>query len=207
MDAVGGWVRACWGCARGLSCVWLWRHDCSSADGVPLLWGHKRWEPLWSVLSVSSPLYIVSPPAHRKATSFALTLNEQPSHPSHPKGLRTKQTNTLTGRDAWGRWDICECFARYTCALCCHMYLWLYSSYSNLFFVLCACIWVVAPRRCCVDRIILESVKLVSDNGFKSCIIHCCTCSFQMQVIIACFGGLWCIISVYERQNCIRRYL
>ncbi len=95
--------------------------------------GIKRWEPLWSVLSVSSPLYIVSPPAHRKATSFALTLNEQPSHPSHPNDLRTKQTNTLTGRDAWGRWDICECFARYTCALCCHMYLWLYSSYSNLF--------------------------------------------------------------------------
>ncbi len=189
-------MMLCWGCARGHYIPCLFGCDvmiAPPADGFALLCseGIKRWEAVVVCpLCFTTALYRLST-AHRKATSFALTLNEQPSHPSHPNDLRTKQTNTLTGKDAWGRWDIRGCFARYTCALCCHIHLWLYSSYSNLF----ASSARVYGWRHHVDAV-WTGLFWIASHSCRIMALKVVFCTavpalFQMHVIIACFGGLF----------------
>jgi len=55
----------------------------------------------------------------------------------------------------------------------------LYASVLYLYGFSARAVWVVAPRRRCLWRIILENIQLVSDKCFESCDLQYCSCSFS----------------------------
>jgi len=154
-----------------------WRHDCSSswADGFPLLWGHKNVRLLLSVLSVYLSLYFVFPPAHRKAVSF-FAFDSIP--PKSSQRSESQQTNSLTGRDAWGRWDIC-----WEWELCCMHLCFTYMGSLRVQFGW----WHPVDGVC--GGLFWKTSNSCRINALKVAIYNIAAALFQMQVIVAWFGG------------------